>query len=271
MNELLNKVLEYLTLYGIRVIAALAILVIGRWIALWIRSLLAKLLKKRNVDGTIISFLSSIVYIGLLVFVVISALKQLGIDTTSAAAVIAAAGLAIGLALQGSLANFAAGFLLIIFHPFKEGDFIEAAGSAGIVKKIQIFTTTLLTPDNKMIIIPNNKITGDNITNFTAQETRRIEWIVGVSYEDDIDKVKKILSGIIEKDERILSDPAPQVAVKELADSSVNFVVRAWAKTSDYWNVFFDTTESVKKRLDEEGVSIPFPQQDVHLFEHQKA
>jgi small conductance mechanosensitive channel len=207
----------------------------------------------------------SIAYIALLAFVVVAALGQLGIQTTSFIAILGAAGLAIGLALQGSLANFAAGFLMIIFRPFKVGDFIEGAGVAGVVQAIQIFTTTLKTGDNKTIIIPNAKLSGDNIINYSAQETRRVDMTVGVAYDADLAKVKEVLNDILSKDERILSDPAPLVAVAELADSSVNLVARVWVNTADYWGVKFDATETIKNRFDAEGIGIPFPQRDIHI------
>jgi small conductance mechanosensitive channel len=175
--------------------------------------------------------------------------------------------LAVGLALQGSLANFAAGFLLIMFRPFKVGDFIEGAGVMGTVESLQIFTTQLRTPDNKKIIIPNASLTGDNIVNWSATGTRRVDMVFGIGYDDDIDRAKQVINEIIAADERILKDPKPQVAVSELADSSVNFVARPWVKTGDYWSVFFDTTEAVKKRFDAEGISIPYPQSDVHVYQ----
>jgi small conductance mechanosensitive channel len=201
----------------------------------------------------------------LLAFVVVAALGQLGIQTTSFIAILGAAGLAIGLALQGSLANFAAGFLMIIFRPFKVGDFIEGAGVAGVVEEIQVFTTTLKTGDNKIIIVPNAKLSGDNIINYSAQETRRVDMTVGVSYSADLSKVREVLLDIISKEARILPEPAPLVAVAELADSSVNFVVRVWTKTGDYWGVKFDMTETIKNRFDAEGIGIPFPQRDIHI------
>jgi small conductance mechanosensitive channel len=222
-------------------------------------------LEKGGADPIIVGFVGSITYIALLAFVVVAALGQLGIQTTSFIAILGAAGLAVGLALQGSLANFAAGFLMIIFRPFKVGDFIEGAGVAGVVKEIQIFTTTLKTGDNKTIIIPNSKISGDNITNYSAEENRRVDMTVGVAYDADLSKVRDVLQDIISKDDRILSDPATQIAVAELADSSVNFVVRVWTKTADYWGVKFDMTETIKNRFDEAGIGIPFPQRDIHI------
>ena len=268
IENIISKVWEMLTVYGLKIIAAVIVFVVGRWIAKLLKNVTQKVMTKKNVDPTVVSFLVNLIYIALLTFVVLAALGQLGIQTTSFIAVIGAAGLAIGLALQGSLANFAAGFLMIIFRPFKVGDLIEAAGVLGVVEEIQVFTTQLKTPDNKTIIIPNAKLTADNITNFTAKATRRVDLVCGIGYGDDIEKVKKVLSDILAQDERILKDPPPTIAVVELADSSVNFVVRPWVKTADYWNVYFDTTENIKKRFDSEGINIPFPQRDVHLYEH---
>jgi len=270
MDKVLDTLRDWATTSGLSIVIALVILVVGRWVAKIIRNIIAKILTKKNVDGTIVSFLASICYFLLLTFVVIAALAKVGIQTASFIAVVGAAGLAIGMSLQGSLANFAAGFLLILFRPFKEGDFIEAAGTAGIVEDIQIFTTTLATPDNKKVIIPNSKLTGDNITNYTAKGTRRVEWIFGVSYSADLDKVRKVIQQIIDADERILKEPESMIKVKEMADSSVNFVVRAWVNVPDFWNVFFDTNETVKKQFDAEDISIPFPQRDVHLYEHKE-
>ncbi|MGB5715862.1 MAG: mechanosensitive ion channel domain-containing protein [Gammaproteobacteria bacterium] len=251
--------------WGIKVLAALAIFIIGRWVAKGIRRGVRRMMEKGGVDPIIIGFVGSITYIALLAFVVIAALGQLGIQTTSFIAILGAAGLAVGLALQGSLANFAAGFLMIMFRPFKVGDFVEAAGVAGVVKDMQIFTTTLKTGDNKTIIIPNAKISGDNIINYSAEENRRVDMTVGVAYDADLSKVRDVLNDIISKEERILPDPAPQVVVAELADSSVNFIVRVWTKSGDYWGVKFDATETIKNRFDEAGIGIPFPQRDIHI------
>ncbi len=268
MEDILKHVYELLTIYGIKVLAALAVFIIGRWVAKAVRRLIERIMKKSNVDPTLISFTGNLSYIALLAFVIIAALGQLGIQTTSFIAVIGAAGLAIGLALQGSLSNFAAGFLLIVFRPFKVGDFIEGAGVAGVVEVIQIFTTQLRTVDNKTVIVPNSKLTEDNIVNWTVKGTRRVDMVFGIGYEDDIDKARSIMTEIVNADERILKNPAPQIAVSELADSSVNFIVRPWVKASDYWGVYFDLTEKIKKAFDANGVSIPFPQRDVHLYQH---
>ena len=270
MENLIEKVYELLTIYGLKVIAALAVFIIGRWVAKVLRNLARKVMEKKAVDPTLTSFVVNLAYIGLLIFVIIAALGQLGIQTTSFIAVIGAAGLAIGLALQGSLSNFAAGFLMIIFRPFKLGDFIEGGGVAGVVEEIEIFTTTLKTPDNKTVIIPNASLTSGNIVNWTVKGTRRVDLVMGIGYNDDIDKARKIMADIIAQDARILKDPAPFIAVAELADSSVNFTVRPWAKADDYWGVYFDLTEKFKKAFDAEGISIPYPQQDVHFYEHKE-
>jgi small conductance mechanosensitive channel len=200
-------------------------------------------------------------------FVIVAAIGTLGVQTTSFVAVLGAAGLAVGFALQGSLSNFAAGVMLIVFRPFKAGDYVEAGGTAGSVQEVSIFTTVMKTPDNKKVIIPNSQITGGSITNYSAMETRRVDMVFGIGYGDNIKQAKDTLEQILAADERILKDPAPTIAVSELADSSVNFVVRPWVKTADYWAVYFDLTEKVKLTFDEKGISIPFPQQDVHMHQ----
>ncbi len=269
MENLAGKVWELLTIYGLKVIAGIVVFIVGRWVAKGLTNLARKLMEKKAVDHTLVSFVVNLVYIALLVFVVLAALGQLGIQTTSFIAVIGAAGLAIGLALQGSLSNFAAGFLMIIFRPFKVGDFIEGAGVSGTVEALHIFTTQLKSPDNKTVIVPNASLTAGNITNYSTKATRRVDIVMGIGYGDDIDKAKKIMADVLAKDGRVLKDPAPTIAVVELADSSVNFVVRPWVKAEDYWNVYFDTTENIKKSFDAEGITIPFPQRDVHVYQHQ--
>lgn len=268
MDEIIIKVYQVLTVYGLKVLAALAIFIVGRWVAKGVRKVVDRLMTKSNVDSTLVSFTANLAYIGLLVFIVIAALGQLGIQTTSFIAILGAAGLAIGLALQGSLSNFAAGFLLIIFRPFKVGDLIEGAGVFGVVEAIQIFTTQLKTADNKTVIVPNAKLTDDNIVNWTVKGTRRVDMVFGIGYEDDIDKARSLMADIVAADDRILKNPEPQISVSELADSSVNFVVRPWVKVNDYWGVYFDLTEKIKKAFDTNGVSIPFPQRDVHVYQH---
>lgn len=264
-NEMVPKITEWLTVYGMKIIGALLIFIIGRIVAKILRSILKKMLKKAKVDETLISFFASVTYVAILVFIIIAALGTLGVQTASFVAVLGAAGLAVGLALQGSLANFASGVLMIIFKPFKVNDYIEGGGSAGVVEEIGIFTTTLSSPDNKKIIVPNSKMTGDNIINFSAKNHRRVDIVAGCGYGDNLDKAKQVLENILAGEERILKDPAPTVGVLELGASSVNFAVRPWVKTADYWDVYFKLQETIKKRFDEEGISIPFPQQDIHF------
>jgi small conductance mechanosensitive channel len=267
-TPLLEKIQTMGLEYGTKILGALIVLIVGFWVAKMIKKGITKLMEKRGVDATLISFVASLLYMAMKIFVIVAALEKLNIKTTSFIAILGAAGLAIGLALQGSLANFAAGVLMIIFKPIKVGDFVEAGGAVGSVEEIGIFTTILKSPDNKKIIIPNAGVTGGNITNFNVNGTRRIEIIAGIGYDDDIDKAKAILNDIVASDDRILKDPAPQVAMSEMADSSVNFVVRPWVKPVDYWGVYFDMTETIKKKFDEANISIPFPQRDVHLYEH---
>ena len=227
----------------------------------------ARAMTSAKVDGMLIGFLRNIIFAALMVFVVLAALNQLGIQTASFIAIVGAAGLAIGLALQGSLSNFAAGVMMIIFRPFKVGDYVEAGGTAGVVEEIMLFTTRLKTGDNREIWVPNNAITGGNIVNYSARTTRRVDMTVGVSYADDLKHVRSVIEEVLANDPRVLKDPAPVVAVAELADSSINFVVRPWVNAGDYWDVKFDFNETIKNRFDAEGISIPFPQQDVHMHE----
>lgn len=267
MEEVWKTLTEYGMIYGTRIVGAILIVILGRIIVGWIVSFIRRLMTRREVDETLIKFLTSFSRILLTIFVYLAAINTLGVQTTSFVAIIGAAGLAVGFALQGSLSNFAAGVMLIIFRPFKVGDFVEAGGTSGSIEAIRIFNTTMKTPDNKLVIIPNSKITGDNIVNYSAKEERRVDMIFGIGYGDDIKKAKQVLERLIAEDTRILKDPAPTVAVLELADSSVNFAVRPWVKTADYWAVFFDFTEKVKLTFDAEGISIPFPQQDVHMHQ----
>jgi small conductance mechanosensitive channel len=267
LETLIPQIQEWLAFYGLRIIAAIAIFVIGRWVAKGLRSTLKRVMTKNKVDQTLVSFVCSIIYTVLIVFVVIAALNQLGIQTTSLVAIMGAAGLAVGLALQGSLSNFAAGVLMIVFRPFKAGDYIEGGGVSGTVEEVQIFTTYFTTPDNKEIIVPNSKIMGDNIINYSAKETRRIELVVGVGYGDNLDQARAIIKRILEADTRILKNPEPMIVISELGDSSVNFSIRPWVKTADYWRTYFDLLETIKKSFDREGISIPFPQRDVHMYQ----
>jgi small conductance mechanosensitive channel len=270
MEDTLQKIYEVLSIWGIKVLAAFAIFIIGRWVSKGFRNVVKRLMAKRNIDSTIVGFVGNLTYVSLLAFFIIAALGQLGIQTTSFIAVLGAAGLAVGLALQGSLSNFAAGFLMIIFRPIRVGDYVEAAGTAGTVEEISIFTTTLKTPDNKTVIIPNAGVTGGNIVNWTVKGTRRVDMVFGIGYDDDIDKAKNIMKDVLAKDDRILKDPATQIAVVELGDSSVNFVVRPWVNTGDYWGVYLDAMENIKKAFDAEGINIPYPQRDVHVYEHKE-
>tara|TARA_B110000503_G_C7158611_1_gene418548 strand:+ start:1072 stop:1896 length:825 start_codon:yes stop_codon:yes gene_type:complete len=255
----------YVIPWGINIVMAIAIYFIGKVIVSVLVNLLSKIMTRSEYDDMLIDFVKAIAKAVLMLFVIIAALDQLNVNTTSLAAILAAAGLAIGLSLQGSLQNFAAGVMLLVFKPFKAGDFIEAGGAMGVVKSISIFTTIMTTADNKEIIVPNGAIYGGNITNYSAKETRRVDMVVGIGYDSDLKKAKEILKEMLAADERILKEPAPTVAVGELADSSVNFVVRPWVATADFWAVKFDFTEAVKLRFDAEGISIPFPQMDLHV------
>jgi len=265
----IEKLLDvYVIPWGLNIILAILIFYIGRKVVNLIAKLIAKILKKSDMDPILIDFVSSILRTILLLFVVIAAMDQLGVNTTSLVALLGAAGLAVGLALQSSLQNFAAGVMLIIFRPFKSGDFIEAAGISATVEKINIFSSTLRTGDNREIIIPNGKIYGDVITNYSARDTRRVDLSVGIGYDSDLKLARETLQGLVDADDRIASDPEPMIAVAELADSSVNFVVRVWVKSGDYWGVKFDLTENIKLAFDEKGVGMPYPQMDVHLHKN---
>jgi small conductance mechanosensitive channel len=270
-EELMETVVQWLLQDGINIgkaiLMALIIFVVGKWIAGAIKNKLRSTMEKRNVDPALISFGTSIIYYVLMIAVVLAAVQQVGFQTTSLVAVLGAAGLAVGLALQGSLSNFASGVLIIMFRPFKIGDFIDAGGQAGVVQEIGVLVTIMKTPDNKKIIQPNSAIMSGAIVNVTANDTRRVDMTVGVSYSDDLDKVQNIILDVLNADSRVLQDPAPQVVVAEMADSSVNFNVRPWCATGDYWGVFFDFQKTIKQRLDQEGVSIPFPQQDVYMHQ----
>lgn len=263
---------SWVSAYSLNIIGALLIFIVGKWLARRISNLLAKLLEKNNFDLALVSFLTHLTYYALVVLVVVAAAGRLGINTTSFLTVIGAAGLAVGLALKDSLSNFAAGVMIVLFRPFTIGDVVSTAGITAKVEKITIFNTHFCSPDNQLIIVPNNKIIADIITNINVKDTRRVDLTVGISYSDDMAETKEILARLAKEDSRILADPAPFIAVAELADSSVNLVFRPWVKTADYWDVRFDLTEKIKNRLDEAGISIPFPQQDVHLFvEKEKA
>ena len=252
--------------FGINILIAIAIFYVGKFVVRMVVRGTRKVMRRQDVDRTLETFICNLLRMSLMVIVFIAAIGQLGIQTTSFIAIFGAAGLAVGLALQGSLSNFASGVLIVLFRPYRVGDFIEAAGIAGSVEGVQILTTILKTGDNKQIIVPNSQIMGSIITNYSSNETRRIDMVVGVSYDDNLDQVRSTLEELIAAEERIMKDPACMIAVSELADSSVNFVVRPWVKTSDYWAVRFDLTEAIKKRFDKEGISFPFPQREVHVI-----
>ncbi len=261
---------DYVLVWSINIVGALLIYVIGKIISKLIVKGLQRVMEKGGVDTILKNFLSSVAYAALLVTVVIMALGQLGVNTTSALAIFGAAGLAIGLSLQSTLSNFAAGVMLIFFKPFKIGDFIHVGGSSGVVDAITVFNTKMHTPDNQEITIPNAQIYGGTIVNVSALPTRRIDLIIGIGYDDDIRKAKEILEGIIRTEDRILKDPPAIVAVGELGDSSINLVVRPWVNTANYWPTRFDLLEKIKVVFDANGISIPYPQRDVHLFESGK-
>ncbi|BCS90163.1 mechanosensitive ion channel family protein [Pseudodesulfovibrio sediminis] len=269
-QALLDQLMFYLTTYGIQLLVAILVFIVGKWIARKLSNGLKRIMLKSNAEETLCTFIGNITYFGLLAAVVIAALDQAGVNVTSFMAVLGAAGLAVGLALKDSLSNFACGVMLIMMRFFKKGDFIEAGGVMGTVKAVKIFNTDLNTPDNKLISIPNSAILGGAITNFSAEPTRRVDLVMGIGYDDDLKKAKALLVKIVNEHPLVLKDPAPQVELSELADSSVNFVVRPWCKTGDYWRVFFDVTEQVKLTFDAEGISIPYPQQDVHMYEEKK-
>jgi len=255
----------YVIPWGINIGLAALIFIFGRWISKMLGKVLSKLLNRTKLDQMLVRFVLSIVQVLLTLVVVVASLGQLGVDTTSLIALVGAAGLAVGLALQDSLKNFAAGVLLIFFRPFKEGDFVEVAGVSGIAESITIFNTVMRTGDNREVILPNDSIYSDTITNYNSRPTRRVDMVFGISYDDDLRKAKDLLLEIVKADPRVLADPEPIVAVSALADSSVNFVVRPWVNTPDYWPTYWAITEQVKLRFDEEGISIPYPQMDVHL------
>jgi small conductance mechanosensitive channel len=251
--------------FVINIVIAILIFYVGKWVVNLIVEGMLKAMRKGEMDKTLRRFIANLARMILMLFVIIAAINQLGIQTASLIALVGAAGLAVGLALQGSLSNFASGVLIVLFRPYKVGDFIEGGGISGSVEEVQILTTVLKTGDNKQVIIPNSQIMSSTITNYSANDTRRVDLVIGVSYDDNLDQVRSELEKLVAAEERILDDPAVTIAVSELADSSVNFVLRPWVKTSDYWGVYFGLTEAIKKRFDEVGISFPYPQQDVHL------
>ncbi|MEM8867534.1 MAG: mechanosensitive ion channel domain-containing protein [Verrucomicrobiota bacterium] len=267
IDAIVQRLSEIVTTYGLNILAAVIIFIVGRIVANFITGRVRTLMEKRNIEPSLVGFFSSMLHVGLLAFVVIAALGKLGIQTTSFVAILGAAGLAVGLALQGSLSNFAAGVLILIFKPYRVGDYVVAGGAEGIIQEIGIFTTTLITLDNRTQILPNAIATGGVIENYSKQGTRRLDLVAGVSYGDDIIKVKKILQGILDDEPRILPEPAPTIGLMEMGDSSINIAFRPWVKVEDYWDLFFDLQEQIKIRFDQEGVTIPFPQRDVHLIQ----
>lgn len=272
MNDIIKNSQKYADLateyginYGLKILAALLVFLIGKFIARFITKSVTKAMSKKGIDSELIGFIDSLLYSGLFIVVCIAALTQLGIQTASFIAVLGAAGLAIGLALQGSLSNFAAGILIIILRPFKSGDFIDTAGESGVVKSIKIFTTELRTGDNKCVIIPNSRVLDSNIVNHSSTGIRRVDLVFGISYEDDIDLAKSTIEEVLSKEGRILNDPDTLIAVSALSDSSVDIIVRPWVNTADYWPVNRTLLEQIKKRFDQEGISIPYPQRTVHM------
>lgn len=264
VNKYVDMAIQYGAEYGVRIIGTIAIFVIGKWIAKKLSALIKKVMERGEIDATLSAFIANIVDILLMVVVVLAAIKNLGIDTTSFIAILGAAGLAIGLALQGTFGNIGAGVILILFRPFEVGNFVSVGGESGTVEAITLFNTTLLTPDNKVILIPNSAVASGNITNFSKKEERRVDFVFGIGYDDDLKLAKATLQEILDADTRILKDPESFIGVGELADSSVNFTVRVWVKAADYWGVHFDTIEKVKLTFDEKGISIPYPQMDIH-------
>nr|WP_101759785.1 mechanosensitive ion channel domain-containing protein [Oceanicoccus sp. KOV_DT_Chl] len=265
LDKIVEDAPDLAVTYGVQIVTAIIIFLIGKWLAKKISAVIVGGMEKNNVDKTICKFVGSIITTVLYALVIISALGQLGIETASFVAIVGAAGLAVGFALQGSLSNFASGVLLILFRPIRAGDFVEAGGEAGVISEVGIFATVMKTGDNKIIIIPNSKIMGGNITNYSMEPTRRIDMIVGIGYDADLLKAKQLIEDIMAKEERVLAEPQVTIGVAELADSSVNFVVRPWVNSADYWPTKFALLETIKLRFDEEGITIPFPQMDIHI------
>jgi small conductance mechanosensitive channel len=258
-------IIDFLTAYGIKVVGAILILLIGRFVAGLVRRGVRDVMTKRGADQGLIGFVASLAYAGVMIFTVLAALAKFGIQTASFVAVLGAAGFAVGFALQGSLSNFASGVMLLVFRPFKVGDVVEAGGVKGKVTDIAIFSTTITTPDNVKIIAPNSKIYGDVITNYNGYDTRRVDWTVGIGYDANIDDAKRVLMEVLNGDSRVLKDPDPVILLTEMADSSINLSVRAWAKAADYWNLYFECNQAFKETLDANGIDIPFPQRVVHM------
>jgi small conductance mechanosensitive channel len=265
VSKYTDMAITYASEYGLKIVAAILIFIIGKWVVKKLTAISKSVMEKANVDQTLIEFAESIIYFVLLLTVILASLNALGVNTTSFIAIFGAAGLAIGLALQGSLANVGAAVLIIVFRPFKVGDFVEAGGATGTVEDVNLFSTIIAPLDNRTIIVPNSAIVAGNITNFSMKEQRRVDHVFGIGYGDDLKLAKEILMEMMMNDDRVLQEPAPFVAVSELGDSSVNLTTRAWVNTADYWDVYFEQIEHVKLTFDEKGISIPFPQMDVHM------
>ncbi|WP_198780608.1 mechanosensitive ion channel family protein [Shewanella putrefaciens] len=265
LEGLLKQAPDLVMTYGLKILFAIIIFFVGKYFSGVAQKLVRKLLNSRKIDPTVVSFVANLTWAVVFVFTVIATLGQIGVQTASLVAVIGAAGLAVGLALQGSLSNFASGVLMVLFRPCRVGDYIEAAGIAGTVDEITIFSTKLRTPDNKVIVAPNSSIMNGTITNYSASENRRIDLVIGVSYSADIALTKKVLTDILDNNQYVLKDPAYTVGLAELANSSINFVVRPWVKTADYWTARFEILEQIKNALDAANIEIPFPQMDIHV------
>lgn len=264
LENILPTLMDFATTYGLKVIGAIVVLIVGRIVANILRGLVRRINRKAKTDPTVGGFLENMAYYLVMTFTVLAALGNFGVETASIVAVLGAAGFAVGFAMQGSLANFAAGVMLLIFRPYRLGDLVEVGGKTGIVKEMTLFTTVLNTLDNVRVIVPNGKIFGDTIQNITAEETRRVDMVIGIGYSSDIATATACIQDILKSDMRVLADPAPQIAVAELADSSVNLIVRPWCKTADYWDVKFDCTRRIKEEFDRIGIEIPFPQTVIH-------
>jgi small conductance mechanosensitive channel len=265
VQKYLDQLIEMAVNYGPNLILAIITFIVGSWVIGRLVKGLGKMMDKREVDPSLTPFLKSLLGVTLRIMLIISVISMIGIEMTSFIAILGAAGLAIGLSMQGTLQNFAGGVMILLFKPFKVGQFIDATGYMGTVREIQIFNTIMTTPDNKRIIIPNGSLASSSMTNFSAEETRRVDWKFGIAYGDDYDKAKEVLLSWIEADTRALKEPAPFIALSELADSSVNIVVRVWVDPADYWSLYFDMNEKVYKEFGKHGLNIPFPQMDVHL------
>ena len=265
VNKYYDLAIQYGTEYGLKIIGAILIYYIGKMLATGLRNLVGKALEHQKVETTLVEFATSAIYYGLMAVVFLTAISNIGIQTTSFMAILGAAGLAVGLALKDTLSNIGSAVVILVFRPFKVGDYINAGGAEGTVDKISLFTTTISPVDNRLIIVPNSAITLGNITNFSSKPVRRVDHVVGIGYNEDIKKAKEVMYAVIEKSAHTISDPAPLVAVTELADSSVNFTVRAWVSSADYWDAYFEIIEEIKYALDDANISIPFPQMDVHM------